>query len=579
MQLPASFTTVTPFSKVSAILLFISLPFIGFYLGVTYYKSISPNIQKQNSLNTEQFESHPSIPVDSPSPILKYSKTVTDEDIIHYKNDVLGLEFSYPKEWGEIRSYPGDVITNLDTVNKEFKDGDNGNDNKYMVSLSFNQNHDVAIKLIDNQYPGELFSNGNAFDFGPMDNWTEIKNSQDVCLYKVNYSKGIFRAQSLYSNCSNGINEVLIKSGQTDTTYENYSLRRYGYKRLNNGYFDNFWLIAKPAFTQSHDTSRNLTVDEVKSETDLVKDKRESESMVALMASVKSFVPPKPTVPVFINIAGEDPNITLIRKYYYFLASHQFNEAYQLSENVTLTNIRDWYQNVIKAEPKDFKTIGVEQYEFLVDYQDDNTFPMKYLINMGVTNGKLKTLKSEKYVTDIITFGKMSAVVKERQGSNYVLLTKNGKENIIDKAIYDYNEDFTNAEHVSRFSNLQFSSTGKYLTYSASGWEWFNVKMIDTQTLKPVKMELPSASTIEFNSNDSKVFVCAKSEMSGDSYSNIYHLPELTTERDFLQETKTDLSKGYNLDCSFDKNNQTATIEIKSWDESIAGETIKVDLR
>lgn len=41
MQLPKSFTTVTPVSKAIAILLFISLPFIGFYLGINYQKSIT----------------------------------------------------------------------------------------------------------------------------------------------------------------------------------------------------------------------------------------------------------------------------------------------------------------------------------------------------------------------------------------------------------------------------------------------------------------------------------------------------------------------------------------------------------
>jgi len=41
MQLPKSFTTVTPLSKALALILFVSLPFVGFLLGYRYNKSIS----------------------------------------------------------------------------------------------------------------------------------------------------------------------------------------------------------------------------------------------------------------------------------------------------------------------------------------------------------------------------------------------------------------------------------------------------------------------------------------------------------------------------------------------------------
>lgn len=45
MELRDSFTKVTPFSKTIALILFISLPFIGFFLGIKYQKSIMPETQ------------------------------------------------------------------------------------------------------------------------------------------------------------------------------------------------------------------------------------------------------------------------------------------------------------------------------------------------------------------------------------------------------------------------------------------------------------------------------------------------------------------------------------------------------
>ncbi len=41
MSLPASFTTVTPFSKLLALVLFITLPLIAFYFGTSYGKSVN----------------------------------------------------------------------------------------------------------------------------------------------------------------------------------------------------------------------------------------------------------------------------------------------------------------------------------------------------------------------------------------------------------------------------------------------------------------------------------------------------------------------------------------------------------
>ncbi len=48
MKLPKSWTTVTPFSKTLAFVLFITLPFVGFYLGMKYQQGSSlSNYQSQ----------------------------------------------------------------------------------------------------------------------------------------------------------------------------------------------------------------------------------------------------------------------------------------------------------------------------------------------------------------------------------------------------------------------------------------------------------------------------------------------------------------------------------------------------
>lgn len=44
MALPKSLTTVTTFSKTLALVLFITLPILGFYFGMEYQKGITPEL-------------------------------------------------------------------------------------------------------------------------------------------------------------------------------------------------------------------------------------------------------------------------------------------------------------------------------------------------------------------------------------------------------------------------------------------------------------------------------------------------------------------------------------------------------
>ncbi len=56
MPLPKSLTTVTRFSKFLALILFISLPFGGFYIGMQYQKSFSQQSSDQSTLFCKHWE-------------------------------------------------------------------------------------------------------------------------------------------------------------------------------------------------------------------------------------------------------------------------------------------------------------------------------------------------------------------------------------------------------------------------------------------------------------------------------------------------------------------------------------------
>jgi len=100
VKLPESFTKVTLLSKILAILLFVSLPFIGFYFGVKYQKSLTDinfyrdiiELNPSPSIITPTSNlPSPSIPSVSPDPINK--------QITYIDNFKINFSYQLPPGW------------------------------------------------------------------------------------------------------------------------------------------------------------------------------------------------------------------------------------------------------------------------------------------------------------------------------------------------------------------------------------------------------------------------------------------------------------------------------------------------
>lgn len=89
MTLPKSLTTVTIFSKILAMFLFLLLPFAGFYMGYRYYQSVI----KSTTIDQIAENSSTSIPIASiPAPTIdNVDNWVKVDDIIY--------SFKIPKGW------------------------------------------------------------------------------------------------------------------------------------------------------------------------------------------------------------------------------------------------------------------------------------------------------------------------------------------------------------------------------------------------------------------------------------------------------------------------------------------------
>ncbi len=91
MQLPKSFTTVTTFSKILAIVLFVSFPFIGFYLGTKYQAALNDT---KDTVNNESLQKTTLV-----------SPTVVQKESGVNPNPVLVKELAVTAQWQDNNIY------------------------------------------------------------------------------------------------------------------------------------------------------------------------------------------------------------------------------------------------------------------------------------------------------------------------------------------------------------------------------------------------------------------------------------------------------------------------------------------
>lgn len=472
-----------------------------------------------------------------------------DSNLVHFRNEILGLEFDYPKDWGEISMSPSNNITNLANVNEEFLDGNDQNDNKYMVTLSFSKYSSTEIKLINDSYPGTFYPSGGAYVYGPMDNFKKLIKSKNICDYEINFYKGVYYAYEIYNSCNKGIKESVIIEGQNNYNYEDYHLKRWGYKRLKNGYFDNMVLLSNVAFVQSNNLSQKMTMEEIKlkDEIDENKFQEDLKDLILLMSSVKTFQPPKPTMIIFENFLNEDPNITIIRKYYHYLAIKELSMAYEMHQNINISfdEFMKWYGQVFKTTVYNVKQTKLNTYKIDVDLHEDNQVPKKYRVVMEVNNNKINTLSSEQIISEEIKFGNLLAYSRLKSDHNEMVLIDNNKEIVIERADNDFlNKIGTTA----RFYNPRFSPLGNYLLYDTGWWEGMYSNIYDIKNQKIlIDPNRHTAYIYEISNNEKFLVNCGESDFDGTLRASIYSFPDLNLKYDFIAENNYNKSRECNL--------------------------------
>jgi len=483
----------------------------------------------------------------------------------YYKNEVLGISFYYPPEWGDPYTSPSRAITNLAKINEKYKD--TGSIFAFMVKINFPRENTPVITIYNDEYKGRLYPNAYAYRFGPIDNFLEMKKSGDICKYKIKFDhrpdyEGTF--DEVYSKCSNKVRTYITRNREvyfgTKVLY-NYALRDSSFIKLQNGYFDNAFIDYFYSATQTPNNKIDLEDLSKKAHESYQKDKK---SFVIFVNSIKAFGPVLPKEKSFQIISGEDPNITTIRKYYFEITKGNLQNAYNMykEKKVSFETYKEWYKDALIANPVEFKKMGDNCYKFKVQFQNHNQEQELYRVTMKVDEGKIIPISSEKIIESPISFGNITAFVKQRFSKTYLVLSENRKEQILDEGS---NSLLGDSPIIA--GPLKFSPEGNYLISHVYGWEWHGINVYDVKNKKRVlKLCLPFVAN--FTPDEKYFFACARDDFFGAYYNIIYSVPDF---KEIYNPSPEKDHWYYAKECEYDKDKQVIRFKLDVY--SIKGET------
>lgn len=491
-----------------------------------------------------------------------------------YKNNIFGLQFDYQESWGYPHTVPMDEITRLANVGEDFKIQKMYYDNS--LDIVFSVSDQLRMKIFNDQYTGKSQSGidePSVYDrSGVTSDIASLKKRGDICDYNIGYKYNSSSLNTIYSNCVNGIKTVLTQnkqvseSGAYETLYS-YDLKFLAFEKLQNGYFDNALVLFNVgSITQIKDSSLSL---EGFLEMKGLKNSFEAnrDIFATFSQSMKSFVPPTPQPKVFQIKEGENPDITVIRQYYFYLESGKLDDAYKMisATKTSIDQFKEWYVNTYSAVPGEFTEKSPHQYRFFVDYQDNNQPIEKYRVEMKVSNGKIIPIFSEKMKSDIIVFGNMSAFSMEQNAHSYMVFSQDGVEKTIDE-IEAFSVFPNNVGMIGDFLNPKFSPLGNYLTYYLAGYEGAATRIYDIKN-KIVRSEYFSSEAFGFTDDEKYFYECESNDFSGELFGRVLGLPDFDVKYELPLKAEK-LNYGIGINCEYDADKKVIRFTISNAETS-----------
>ncbi len=432
---------------------------------------------------------------------------------VSYRHEVIGIGFCYPAEWGNVKTEPKEPVTRLADLLEDYANGDNGYRDSFFIL--FDNNPDVRMRVFNENYAGERYA-GDPAGTSFVDNIGTLKATAAVCNYEKNYGyKGDcdVRIKETYAECGNGIKTAINDTQETSNERIDTSvLESFAYAKLVNGYFDH--AFAEYVYGNAIQPGKEYGgIDEILPDLGIGKEEfgRKEDDFTAFVKSIEAFVPGEKAPAEFKMVPGEDPRITLIRRYYHLIRSGNLEEAYALkSDQGSFEDFVSFYEDAYIAEPHNFEDKGENRFSFLMKYQDHNEREREYRVRMEAAEGEIRTISVEESTDEQVFAGEYSASVTERSEKEYVILRKGEEETIVDEGS-NYSAEAKASGFGESFSDVAFSPDGRYLMYSSSDYEYLASSIYDIAE-KKIVMEVPGTevgNSFGFTPDGRYFYLCA----------------------------------------------------------------------
>jgi hypothetical protein len=307
-----------------------------------------------------------------------------------YEQDVIGVSFCYPQEWGKVILEPKNPVTRLTGLLDEF--GEEGSSSRNRFSLRFEENPKISFNFFNDKYGGEFYPNSYAEKYGYVDNIDKLKGSAKVCEYKLDFNhtweyEG--RINETFAECDGTVKTAIIdRQEYFEKEVHSAQLKSFAFRKLQNGYFDNLLISYTYGSTmQSEEKFANIPALLGTISVSPEDYARQQSDFRKLVAGMKTFLPPKAPEPVFLESEADDARTYPIRRYYYLIQAGKLSEAYLLKAEEGRESYEEFvkhYKDAYMAAPYGFQDKGGDSFYFFFDYEDHNEPKETYGVQMTV---------------------------------------------------------------------------------------------------------------------------------------------------------------------------------------------------
>lgn len=161
-------------------------------------------------------------------------------------------------------------------------------------------------------------------------------------------------------------------------------------------------------------------------------------------------------------------NLGILQDYYQAIIDNNLNQALSLHDlPPSIDDFEQLYGNIYKVTLSDIKEINSDSVQLIMESQKHNSGSNLYRVTTVLSGDKIVNEKVEKIIGDYVLEDNLFISGLNVEGLNYLVMSEDGSDIIVDEAPYDPEEQ---GPDPLNFSNPQIVENGKYLLYQEQAY-------------------------------------------------------------------------------------------------------------